>query len=891
MSKKIKDWGRDLPGAAKHRLNIGAVTLTDFEGMTFQEIKNFAQKKYLWGKAEEHSEEVSPFFILAEEVIRANLPTAPSLLNPYDPMTNIEEREQYDIRVSLNYANAVEQIRNIFKEDPKDFFKNSKSALQAIIKYEEEHSHLTQELPSLMTANGKRALGSYSPFFPKKEGESADESRRNDEEFDSLARRNIGALLPVLAKKGMLKTAKHPISPLFSFTALTWAMNDHMFKKIKSLSVHRATRFQHEDMYIDLQEVWNVIENTHKRIRSELFASPEEMKNKMNNWDWDLYYHDEAKKAGIEKQFKFVIDGLVGRNDLIQKKEKEKKVENVEQLQEALENFEKEQRTQVMDNLKQVDYPHLKTILRIGPSYREGKNVDEHTYGNTFNFSAIQFGESLSDKERQVVLNMGYDAFKDLARAFEINEKELGMFFEHRHGDGFMKSNPVPLAIALGARGHGKKALAHFEPDLNVINLTRMKGAGSLAHEFGHAFEFAMTGITRRTQVDLNKAIKNKNALDIDTSMESAMLSLMYKDRSSITMDDFYAAFRKNFTDRLNDNLTEAFKASPKWDLTDFMARVSLLKEEVLKTMGDKIPVAVDWAKERGSVEFYEFSPYRSALDINTFVKYGHTYESQVPLNQRQAMINAGVKEVDMFKSVVDILFKDYELTPRQKHTLDNGLINSVHAYIALAFMDGLYNGIKNDKNIEKDFDGIIPDNRTQFYKEALYFDQGVEGKYYSRPTELFARAFETVVGRKMTEKGMANDYLFAATKGRPLVSAEIDWENVKIITKERTTLPRGEDLDRFEKIITNIVQRNFTPKPAVEMDYITSHSMGESKKIKSTAQLPQEEQMVMPNSPVKAASASILETDDNGLSNDLDEKISETKREYKKMEQIGFDF
>ena len=44
------------------------------------------------------------------------------------------------------------------------------------------------------------------------------------------------------------------------------------------------------------------------------------------------------------------------------------------------------------------------------------------------------------------------------------------------------------LALAFGSRGSGN-ASAHFEPDLVVINLTKTKGAGSLAHEWWHALD------------------------------------------------------------------------------------------------------------------------------------------------------------------------------------------------------------------------------------------------------------------------------------------------------------------------------------------------------------------------------------------------------------------
>src|SRR3546814_16005623 len=46
------------------------------------------------------------------------------------------------------------------------------------------------------------------------------------------------------------------------------------------------------------------------------------------------------------------------------------------------------------------------------------------------------------------------------------------------------------LAVAFGSRGSGKAA-AHYEPGRRVVNVTRMSGAGSLAHEFAHALDHA----------------------------------------------------------------------------------------------------------------------------------------------------------------------------------------------------------------------------------------------------------------------------------------------------------------------------------------------------------------------------------------------------------------
>ena len=49
------------------------------------------------------------------------------------------------------------------------------------------------------------------------------------------------------------------------------------------------------------------------------------------------------------------------------------------------------------------------------------------------------------------------------------------------------------LAIAFGARGSGN-AVAHYEPLRKVINLTKLRGAGSLAHEWWHSFDDYLGG-------------------------------------------------------------------------------------------------------------------------------------------------------------------------------------------------------------------------------------------------------------------------------------------------------------------------------------------------------------------------------------------------------------
>ncbi|HEV8034398.1 LPD5 domain-containing protein, partial [Yoonia sp.] len=114
---------------------------------------------------------------------------------------------------------------------------------------------------------------------------------------------------------------------------------------------------------------------------------------------------------------------------------------------------------------------------RVGPDWRKGKDVSAKSFLEAFGFRGGQFGNSVTLKERTSFLNATYDSLMDLAAILGVSPKSLSLNGE--------------LAIAFGARGKGGKgaAAAHYEPGQVVINLTRVNGAGSLAHEWFHALD------------------------------------------------------------------------------------------------------------------------------------------------------------------------------------------------------------------------------------------------------------------------------------------------------------------------------------------------------------------------------------------------------------------
>lgn len=121
--------------------------------------------------------------------------------------------------------------------------------------------------------------------------------------------------------------------------------------------------------------------------------------------------------------------------------------------------------------------PHLERIEREGPDWRGGRDVGGDDLLRVFGFRGIQYGNWVPQKERQAVLNHAYDALMDLSDLLGFPPECIGLGGR--------------LGLAFGARGHGgrKSARAHYEPGTRVINLTRISGAGSLGHEWLHAFD------------------------------------------------------------------------------------------------------------------------------------------------------------------------------------------------------------------------------------------------------------------------------------------------------------------------------------------------------------------------------------------------------------------
>jgi hypothetical protein len=139
------------------------------------------------------------------------------------------------------------------------------------------------------------------------------------------------------------------------------------------------------------------------------------------------------------------------------------------------ENFLRE--TNKKQQKQEPELPQLKNLVYKGEDFRSGENISGQDLLDAFGFRGGEFGNWNSQKERQESLNWAYEALMDLADVLGIAPKDISLGSE--------------MGIAFGARGSGGKraAAAHYEPTKLVINLTKMKGAGTLAHEWFHALD------------------------------------------------------------------------------------------------------------------------------------------------------------------------------------------------------------------------------------------------------------------------------------------------------------------------------------------------------------------------------------------------------------------
>jgi Large polyvalent protein-associated domain 1 len=384
---------------------------------------------------------------------------------------------------------------------------------------------------------------------------------------------------------------------------------------------------------------------------------------------------------------------------------------------------EKEAESEKVQVDRHLHRPHLEKVIRDGGNdWRNGRDVTADDLIEHFGFRAVEFGNWLPQDERQTVLNFAFDSFCDLSDALSLPPRAASF-----DGD---------LAIAFGSRGSGGKraALAHYEPMRRVINLTRMAGAGALAHEWWHGFATWHQG--------------------------SATARLKHGQRPIYTGDPL-------------PKVIDTMMVRPR--TPDELAYRS--KDEAANAFGH----ALGWARYKQGAHVYlhmkeHFDQQSAALEANLLAR------------ARERLTTLGTKDcrslphgIDPRYGVIDAAYcweigdeiaagagsfadNDRAFRGHRKNVEGNARAAVRSMAVAMTIQAGLELGVTFDERF-LGADNAVP---TAFLLNAKKLDELRSKPYWATEDELFARAGAQFVLYELTDRGVRNDYLvFGADEGR----------------------------------------------------------------------------------------------------------------------------
>ena len=416
---------------------------------------------------------------------------------------------------------------------------------------------------------------------------------------------------------------------------------------------------------------------------------------------WEMY---ESNFAVVEEYFgsyEILVEDLYAR---ISKNEgfdpwTTVKTKKTTQSEESSDSFESIVRPKIMPATR---FENLKRETKNGaPSPRQG-NVKEADLIELVPFRGIQYGNWATQAERQEMLNMAYDAMSDLALALGVSPQYLAL-------PVIGKSGSQNLGLALGARGRGGNANAHYEPFGHVINLTKTKGGGSLAHEWMHAYDHKVgTELASRA-----------------TMASSAPGNEVYRFVKILTTRSHPQPHTQEYLD--------ALEASRDRKL-DLMLDL-LLPQDLERQLTDASGSAQSW-KVFGEAMVETLKNWAGTpTPVWTYACQGHFLKREVAQsNMQKGLLEQGVPE---------------------------SAANSLSALWSENISGSAW--LKLNRRLERDAN--IHSAQTNYLTNAQILNGNKAVGYWSEPTELFARAGSAVVFDRLREiHGIANGFLDASS-------------------------------------------------------------------------------------------------------------------------------
>ncbi len=393
----------------------------------------------------------------------------------------------------------------------------------------------------------------------------------------------------------------------------------------------------------------------------------------------------------------------------------------------AMEYMAKNPEEIIAVKFKFPERPWLDNIERTGPDRRDG-NVTPKMFQDTFGFRGGEFGNWNMGGDGQAALNHAYDALLDLAEFIDVDPKALSL-----DGD---------LAIAFGARGTGGKesVAAHFEPDYGVINLTKIKGAGSLAHEWFHALDYYLGRGDRGLEP---KRMASGKYETVGTSLSSGF---RYQ---SQTREALKKAF-KNLMDTIEWK-TETVGISPE-QVGNARSATAERAQYTLNNIRRSLDGSdVQYTRTKKSATAAQMEKWR-ALEERLMRGDPGEQISIAPSGPARSGYRPSRSSFRVLEDM-NVLFK--EVTGRSFDSNDPNSSGRSLYWLSMRLRD-MNARMQKAEAGEKE----AVRRHTDYYKESVDIDGFRASDYWSIPTEMGARAFESFIFDKATGKVRKSQYL-----------------------------------------------------------------------------------------------------------------------------------
>lgn len=383
----------------------------------------------------------------------------------------------------------------------------------------------------------------------------------------------------------------------------------------------------------------------------------------------------------------------------------------------------------------EADLPKPESTQRIG-AQRRAADVTGEDFKNEFGFRGVEFGNWNNQAERQEVMNEAYDGLMDLAEVLGVPSKAIGL-----NGD---------LALAFGARGQGlSSARAHYERDRVVMNLTKMNGAGALAHEWFHALDHYLGRQDGKASSDWIVNPDGTRSLSVKGA-ESDMASGGFK--------------------RANSGVREELRNAYKTLMQTIFYKAEQYVEDTAKA--DKFV-----GKTREELQ-KELESLRKDLSEQKDVRY-----------YKRSNKPASAEQLAEFDAIAAELVEGRGLATEWKTLPGKSRmsIQSRHTNDALEKISELYKAVRGRAGFNADRSGVADSLRsymsryeqrlkmladanssetktknvpTSFAMDAKSLDQGRGTDYWTTPHEMAARAFQGYVEDMITAKNGQSPFL-----------------------------------------------------------------------------------------------------------------------------------